>query len=94
MEQLYTALNTTLEQPTPQCSPILNRKNLKHASGKLYNTTHVILEIYSSHFTKNDINVILGTDNFNIIEQEDKLIFQHFERSFIINKYLYKSNYF
>lgn len=94
MEQLYTALNTTLEQPTPQCSPILNRKNLKQASGKLYNTTHVIFEIYSSHFTYNDIKIILGTDNFDIIEQEDNLIFKYFERSFIINKYLYKSNYF
>ena len=94
MEQLYTALNTTLEQPTPPCSPILNRKKLKQASGKLYNTTHVIFEIFSSHFTYNDIKIILGTDNFDIIEQEDNLIFKYFERSFIINKYLYKSNYF
>jgi hypothetical protein len=91
MEQLITALNTTLEQPTPHCSPILNRKDLKQASGKLFNTTNIIHEIYSSQFTLNDIKIILGTDDFNIIEVEDKLIFKYIESSFVIDKCLYKA---
>ena len=92
MDQLFTALNTTLDQPTPQCSPVTTRKNVKQASGKLYNTTHVILEVFSSHFTFNDIKIILNTDNFNIIEKQNKLIFQNFERSFVIDKHLYYNN--
>lgn len=88
MEELLVALNSTLVQPTPQCSPVFSRK-VKEAAGELTFSDGKKKKIYSTKFSNSDIKIILGTDNFNIIENYDNLIFKILDKTFTIPKSLY-----
>lgn len=72
---LLTALSASLIQPTPQSSPVLMRK-VTEPKGTITFKNGNRQDVFSSKFTLNDIKIILGTDNFNIIEKSDTICFK------------------
>ena len=86
---LLTALNSTLAQPTPQCSPVMRRKY--EPKGTITNSNGVKHDIFSSVFKIEDIKIILNSDNFDIYENSNIIYFTTETMSFECDKNLFKN---
>ena len=58
-------------------------------NGYIFSLINKRKKIYSTKFSNKDIKIILGTNDFNIIENYDNLIFKILDKTFTIPKSLY-----